>query len=160
MLSYGCRPFPFVVPTMRLLIALFCALTFVACGSDSDSSPTGPSTPRAEYSQTDLVVGTGTEATNGRRVTVNYTGWLYNPSGTDSKGAQFDTSLQAGRTPLSWTLGSNEVITGFSRGTQGMRVGGRRRVVIPPELAYGATGNGPIGPNATLVFEIELLSVQ
>jgi FKBP-type peptidyl-prolyl cis-trans isomerase FkpA len=147
---------------MRLLIALFCALTFVACGSDSDSSPTSPSptTPRGEYSQADLVVGTGTEATNGRRVTVNYTGWLYNPSGTDSKGAQFDTSLQAGRTPLSWTLGSNEVITGFSRGTQGMRVGGRRRVVIPPELAYGATGNGPIGPNATHVFEIELLSVQ
>ena len=162
MLSYGCRPFPFVVPTMRLLIALFCALTFVACGSDSDSSPTSPSpaTPRGEYSQTDRVVGTGTEATNGRNVTVNYTGWLYNPSATDGKGTQFDSSLSPGRTPFPFTLGGNGVISGFNRGVLGMRVGGRRRLVIPPELAYGAAGNGPIGPNATLVFEIELLSVQ
>ena len=146
---------------MRLLIALFCALTFVACGSDSDSSPTGPSTPRAEYSQTDLVVGTGTEATNGRNVTVNYTGWLYNPSATDGKGTQFDSSLSPGRTPFPFTLGGNGVISGFNRGVLGMRIGGRRRIVLPPELAYGASGSPPaIGPNATLVFEIELLSVQ
>lgn len=146
---------------MRLLIALFCALTFVACGSDSDSSPTGPSTPRAEYSQTDLVVGTGTEATNGRSVTVNYTGWLYNPSATDGKGTQFDSSLSPGRTPFPFTLGGNGVISGFNRGVLGMRIGGRRRIVLPPELAYGASGNPPaIGSNATLVFEIELLSVQ
>ena len=146
---------------MRLLIALFCALTFVACGSDSDSSPTGPSTPRAEYSQTDLVVGTGSEATNGRNVTVNYTGWLYNPSATDGKGTQFDSSLSPGRTPFPFTLGGNGVISGFNRGVLGMRIGGRRRIVLPPELAYGASGSPPaIGPNATLVFEIELLSVQ
>ena len=155
------RPFPFVMSTMRLLIALICAVTVASCGSDSDSSPTGPSTPRGEYTETDLVVGTGTEATTGRRVTVNYTGWFYNPSGTDNKGSQFDTSLQPGRTPLSWTLGSTEVITGFSRGTQGMRIGGRRRFVLPPELAYGAGGSPPvIGPNASLVFEVELLNVQ
>jgi FKBP-type peptidyl-prolyl cis-trans isomerase FkpA len=144
----------------RVLVVLVLALTVAACGGDDDSTPTGPSTPRGEYSQTDLVVGTGTEATNGRLVSVNYTGWLYNPTGADGKGTQFDSSLLPGRTPLSWTLGSNQVISGFNRGTLGMRVGGRRRVVIPPELAYGASGNGPIGPNATLVFEIELLNVQ
>jgi FKBP-type peptidyl-prolyl cis-trans isomerase FkpA len=145
---------------MRLLIALVCALTLTACGG-SDDSPTAPSTPRAEYSQTDLVVGTGTEATNGRNVTVNYTGWLYNPSGTDGKGTQFDSSLSPGRSPFPFVLGGNGVISGFNRGILGMRVGGRRRFVLPPELAYGATGSPPaIGPNATLVFEVELLNVQ
>jgi FKBP-type peptidyl-prolyl cis-trans isomerase FkpA len=144
---------------MRIITALLCLVTLAACGGSNDS-PTAPSTPRGEYSQVDLVVGTGAEAATGRTVTVNYTGWLYNPSGTDNKGTQFDTSLAPGRTPLSFVIGSNQVIAGFSRGTQGMRVGGRRRVIVPPELAYGATGNGPIGPNATLVFEIELLNVQ
>ena len=89
---------------------------------------------------------------------MNYTGWLYNPSGTDGKGQQFDTS--AGRGLLTFVVGSNQVIPGFSQGVQGMRVGGFRRVVLPPSLAYGATGNGPIPPNATLVFEIELVGVQ
>lgn len=103
-------------------------------------------------------MGTGTEATTGRTVAVNYTGWLYNPAGTDGKGQQFDTS--AGRGVLTFVLGSNQVISGFSQGTQGMRVGGLRRVVLPPSLAYGSAGNGPIPPNATLVFEIELVAVQ
>jgi FKBP-type peptidyl-prolyl cis-trans isomerase len=145
---------------MRLLIALVCALTFVACGSDSDSSPTSPSpaTPRGEYSQTDLVVGTGTEATNGRTASVFYTLWYYNPNGTDGKGQQLQSNV--GSTPFSFSVGGNGVIQGWNRGVPGMRVGGRRRLVLPPELAYGAAGNQSIGPNATLVFEIELLNVQ
>ena len=143
---------------MRLLIALFCALTVVACGGSDNSTPTSPSTPRADYSQTDLVVGTGAEAQVGRNATVNYTGWLYNPSGTDGKGTQFDSST--GRGPFTFLVGARQVIGGWDRGVPGMRVGGRRRLVIPPELAYGATGQGPIGPNATLVFDIELVSVQ
>ena len=143
---------------MRSLIALFCALTVVACGGSDNSNPTGPSTPRAEYSQTDLVVGTGTEATNGRNASVYYTLWSYNPAGTDGKGQQLQTNV--GGTPFPFVVGSNGVIQGWNRGVPGMRVGGRRRLVIPPELAYGSTGSGPIGPNATLVFEIELLGVQ
>jgi len=145
---------------MRVLVVLVSALAVAACGGDDDSTPTGPSTPRGEYSQTDLVVGTGTEATNGRLITVNYTGWLYNPNAVDSKGTQFDSSLSPGRGPYSFVLGTT-VIAGWNRGVPGMRVGGRRRLVIPPELAYGAGGSPPtIGPNATLVFDIELLNVQ
>ena len=147
--------------TRRLFLpSLMTALSFIpaACG---DSSPTQPSqqTPRAEYSQTDLRVGTGTEATNGRTMTVNYTGWLYNPSGPDGKGSQFDTS--SGRGPFSFVLGGNGIISGWNRGVLGMRVGGQRRFVLPPELAYGPAGSPPvIPPNATLVFEVELVNVQ
>ena len=141
------------------VVILMAGFAASACGGDSSSStPTSPSQPSAPYSQTDIRVGTGTEATTGRNVAVNYTGWLYNPSGTDGKGQQFDTS--AGRAPLTFVVGSNQVIPGFSQGVQGMRVGGFRRVVLPPSLAYGATGNGPIPPNATLVFDIELVAVQ
>jgi FKBP-type peptidyl-prolyl cis-trans isomerase FkpA len=143
---------------MRILAVLFCALSLAACGNKS--TPTSPSTPSAPYSQTDLRVGTGTEATTGGSVSVNYTGWLYDPSGVDGKGRQFDTS--SGRGPFSFILGGSGVISGWNRGVTGMRVGGLRRIVLPPELAYGSTGagNGAIPPNATLVFDIELLSVQ
>ena len=143
---------------MRHLILLSLLVATAACGGN-DSTPTSPSQqPSAPYSQTDLRAGTGTEATTGRRVTVNYTGWLYNPAGTDGKGSQFDTS--AGRGPFSFNLGRGEVIGGWDRGVAGMRVGGLRRLVIPPELAYGAAGRSPIPPNATLVFDVELIEVQ
>jgi FKBP-type peptidyl-prolyl cis-trans isomerase FkpA len=143
------------------VLILAAALAASACGGDSSSSstPTSPTAqPSAPYSQTDLRVGTGTEVTSGRSVAVNYTGWLYNPSGTDGKGQQFDSN--AGRAPFTFVVGSNQVIPGFSQGVTGMRVGGLRRVVLPPALAYGSTGNGPIPPNATLVFEIEVVAVQ
>jgi FKBP-type peptidyl-prolyl cis-trans isomerase FkpA len=120
-------------------------------------SPTSPSN-FAAFSQTDLRVGTGGDAVNGRILTVHYTGWFYNDTATDKKGPQFETS--AGGTPFSFTLGAGEVIAGWDRGAAGMRVGGMRRLIIPPSLAYGAVRNGPIPPNATLVFELELLDVQ
>jgi FKBP-type peptidyl-prolyl cis-trans isomerase FkpA len=143
--------------TRRLFVpSLITALSFITAAC-SDSTPTQP-TPRAEYSVTDLRVGSGAEATAGKRLTVNYTGWMYNPSGTDGKGQQFDTSV--GRGAYSFTLGAGQVISGWDRGVAGMRVGGQRRLVVPPELAYGASGNGPIPPNATLVFDIELLDAQ
>lgn len=142
---------------MRTLVVLSVLVATAACGG-SGSSPTSPSQPSAPYSQTDLRVGTGAEATAGRTLTVNYTGWLYSPSGTDGKGAQFDSS--AGRGPFSFVLGRGQVIAGWDQGVAGMRVGGLRRLVLPPNLAYGASGNGPIPPNATLVFDIELLNVQ
>lgn len=127
-----------------------------ACGKDS---PTAPSTSAGvPFSSTDLRVGTGAEAANGRRVTVNYTGWLYVAGAVDNKGTQFDTSN--GRGAFSFLLGGGGVIAGWERGVVGMRVGGQRRLIIPPELGYGAAGSGPIPGNATLVFDIELLSVQ
>jgi FKBP-type peptidyl-prolyl cis-trans isomerase FkpA len=94
----------------------------------------------------------------GRQLTVNYTGWFYGESRPEKKGPVFDTSV--GATPFTFTLGVGQVIAGWDRGVQGMRIGGVRRLVVPPTLAYGVFRNGPIPPNATLVFEIELLDVQ
>src|SRR5688500_12374130 len=145
---------------MSRLVALVCSVCFVVAGCGGNDSPSGPSSqPRAEFSQTDLVVGTGTVATTGRFLTVNYTGWLYDPAAAEQKGRQFDSSLSPGRTPFQFNLGGN-VIAGWNQGVVGMRVGGRRRLVIPPELAYGAQGTPPaIPPNATLVFDIKLLAM-
>jgi len=103
-------------------------------------------------------VGTGADAVTGKSLTVNYTGWLYNTNRTDNKGAIFDTSV--GADPFTFLLGVGGVIQGWDQGLTGMRVGGVRRLVIPPSLAYGAARNGVIPPNATLLFEVELLEVE
>ncbi len=133
-------------------------LLATACGGSS--SPTAPSA-NVPFSQTDLRVGTGVDAANGRIITVNYTGWLYDPAAPGNKGTQFDSSLTPGRTPFVFVLGSGSVITGWDRGVVGMRVGGQRRLILPPDLAYGSRGSGTVIPgNATLLFEIELLAVQ
>jgi FKBP-type peptidyl-prolyl cis-trans isomerase FkpA len=131
----------------------------IGCGGDSPSSPSTQQ-PRAEYSQTDVRVGTGTVSTSGRPVVVNYTGWLYDPNAAEQKGRKFDSSLDPGRTAFSFTPGNDNVIQGWHRGVPGMRVGGLRRLVIPPELAYGQQGRDSIPGNATLVFDIELLAVN
>ncbi len=138
---------------LRLFALAALAVALTACGDDS---PTAPSS--GVFTQTDLVVGTGAEATNGRDLTVHYTGWLWDPSKTDAKGLQFETSRTGD--PLVFTLGAGQLIEGFDRGLVGMRVGGLRRLIIPPSMAYGTTRNGPIPPNATLVFEVELLEVE
>ena len=133
------------------LLMLALLLPVAACGG---STPTTPATTSSgPYSQTDLVVGTGTEAVATSRVTVSYTGWLYDTSKTEGKGLQFDTSPNA-------TFLLTSVIAGWQRGVVGMKVNGQRRLVIPPDLAYGSSGSGPIPPNATLVFDIGLLGVQ
>ena len=133
------------------------ALTVSACGGDDN--PTAPSPGSIPFSTTDIRVGTGAEATAGRAVLVNYTGWLYSTAAADNKGTKFDSSLDPGRTPLPFTVGAG-VIAGFSQGVTGMRVGGQRRVVIPPNLGYGGQANGQIPANSTLIFELELLAVQ
>ena len=112
----------------------------------------------APFSQTDTVIGTGAQATSGSTVTVDYTGWLYDPTKSDKKGLQFDTSV--GKTPFQFTLGAGQVIEGWEKGVPGMNVGGTRRLIIPPSLAYGDTRSGIIPPNATLVFDITLLNVS
>jgi peptidylprolyl isomerase len=107
----------------------------------------------------ELEAGTGATASTFDIVTVSYTGWIYDPSKADNKGKVFDSS--ASSTPLTFQIGANEVIPGFDQGVTGMKVGGLRRVTIPPDQAYGAAGAGTaIPPNATLVFEIRLITVS
>jgi FKBP-type peptidyl-prolyl cis-trans isomerase FkpA len=132
------------------------ALTLAAAGC-ADETPTAPS-HYAPYSQTDIVVGAGAEAVTGSVISVNYTGWLYHQSEAGQKGAVFDSSL--GRPPFQFRLGSGGVIAGWDHGIPGMKVGGTRRLVIPPSLAYGPARSGAIPPNATLLFEVALLEVQ
>ena len=149
---------------MKLSLAVLCALLVSACSSsNSPTAPSGqPPAGSVPFSSTDLVVGTGAEATTGKNVTVNYTGWLYNTLGTDNKGTLFDSSLRVGGTPLGpFAVGTPNLIPGFSQCVLGMKVGGSRRCNIPPSLAYGSQGNGQtIPPNATLIFELQLLTVQ
>jgi FKBP-type peptidyl-prolyl cis-trans isomerase FkpA len=119
-----------------------------------------PSPEHPTFSQTDLEIGTGAAAASGRRLTVNYTGWLYDPAEPEQKGRQFDSSV--GGQPFEFVLGARRVIRGWDQGFDGMKVGGKRRLVIPPELGYGERGfgNGIIPPNAALVFEMELIDVR
>ena len=112
----------------------------------------------APFSQTDVRAGAGAAAANGNVLVVNYTGWFYEVSKPQQKGLQFDTSAERGA--LEFTLGVGDVIAGWDLGLLGMRQGGLRRLVIPPSLAYGAVRNGPIPPNATLVFDVELVEVR
>jgi FKBP-type peptidyl-prolyl cis-trans isomerase FkpA len=119
-------------------------------------SPTSPSN-FAAFTQTDVAVGTGGDAVNGKLLSVHYTGWFYSQQATDKKGVQFESSTSS--EPFVFMLGAGEVIEGWDRGVLGMRVGGTRRLIIPPSLAYGSTRNGPIPANATLVFEIQLLEI-
>jgi FKBP-type peptidyl-prolyl cis-trans isomerase len=106
---------------------------------------------------TDTKTGDGATATSGNKVSVHYTGWLYN---NGAKGAKFDSSVDRGQ-PFQFTLGAHQVIAGWDEGVAGMKVGGKRTLIIPPELGYGARGaGGVIPPNATLMFDVELLGVQ
>ena len=145
------------VRTFVLAVAVVAAALSVAgCGS---SSPTAASNVNVAFSQTDLSVGSGADALRGKTVTVQYTGWLYDSGKADNKGSQFDTSV--GRGPFTFTLGAGQVISGWDQGVVGMKVGGKRRLVIPPEMGYGARGaGGVIPPGATLVFDVELVEIR
>jgi FKBP-type peptidyl-prolyl cis-trans isomerase FkpA len=107
----------------------------------------------------DIIHGTGETAAAGHHVTVHYTGWLHDPDALNFRGEKFDSSKDRGD-PFDFDLGDGMVIRGWDEGVQGMKVGGIRVLTIPPELGYGARGaGGVIPPNATLVFEVELLGV-
>ena len=140
----------------KVLVAVLIAAAAGAAAACSDS-PVAP-VNLARFSQTDLVVGTGAEAVAGKTISVHYTGWLYNEQRPDSKGAQFDSS--EGLDPLTFVLGVGNVITGWDEGLVGMKLGGTRRLIIPPSKGYGGTRRGPIPANATLVFDVKLIGVQ
>ena len=142
----------------RLAGVLAAMLLVVSCGGGHEDDALSK-TALTKLETTDMKVGTGAEARQGRRVSVHYTGWLYHPTKPDHKGRQFDSSRDRGQ-PYDLTLGQGEVIPGWDQGLLGMKVGGARRLVIPPALAYGSSGQGEIPPSATLVFDVELMGVQ
>lgn len=140
----------------RILTIWPLVVTILAAGCGG-STETGTVT---ELIREDARVGVGAEAQPGRRVVVHYTGWLYEESRPDRKGAKFDSSRDRNE-PFSFSLGAGEVIRGWDEGVAGMRVGGQRTLTIPPNLGYGARGaGGVIPPNATLLFEVELLEIR
>jgi FKBP-type peptidyl-prolyl cis-trans isomerase FkpA len=138
------------------LLGLTIALGATACKrAEAPQASSGPAVP---FQKIDTVTGAGKEATAGSTAVVNYTGWLYDPAAPSQRGAEFDSSK--GRSPFSFKLGDGQVIKGWDDGVQGMKVGGKRTLIVPPAMGYGASGTGPIPPNATLTFEVELLDVR
>lgn len=108
----------------------------------------------------ELTEGTGTEARPGNTVVVHYTGWLYDPQAEEGKGKKFDSSVDRG-SPFDFPLGAGRVIRGWDAGVAGMKAGGKRRLIIPPDMGYGQRGAGRvIPPGATLLFDVELLDVR
>jgi len=138
--------------TTRVIILSILILGLLAAPGFSQDKTV---TTRSGLKYTDLQVGTGEEAKKGMTVLVNYTGWLYQ---NGKRGAQFDSSV--GRKPFPFRIGNGDVIKGWDEGVAGMKVGGKRELIIPGNLAYGSQGYpGVIPPNATLDFEVELVSI-
>lgn len=142
---------------------LLAAVLAGGCQRDAGYSPEDESNARTtltELQKIELKAGTGAEAISGQTVTVHYTGWLYNPVNPENKGKKFDSSRDR-NDPFAFTLGARQVIAGWDQGVAGMKVGEQRRLVIPPDMGYGARGaGGVIPPNATLVFDVELLDTK
>jgi len=159
---------------LRRSASVIAVLAVLALGASTipsvEAQSTAPTTPAQGVSKLDAMPkdlqkidvkqGTGAEATAGKIAVVHYTGWLYDPAKPDGKGAKFDSSRDAGK-PFEFPLGGGRVIKGWDQGVVGMKVGGQRTLIIPPDMGYGARGaGGVIPPNATLIFDVELLDVK
>lgn len=140
----------------QILATLACALSLTACGGSDDAPVTTPAAPTV--TKVDLAVGTGIEAIAGDTLTVAYTGWLYDETKPENKGTQFDQAVAT--TPFTFQLGKGIVIPGWDQGVVGMRVGGKRRLIIPAALGYGSVARDKIPANSTLMFEIEVLTIK
>ena len=153
---------------INIVLASACVLTLNACKAESPAVSSTSSTQEksamtssiTSLQKNDTVVGTGREAEPGFNVTVHYTGWLYDEKAVDHKGKKFDSSLDR-KEPFKFDLGVGQVIQGWDEGFAGMKIGGKRTLVIPSEMGYGVRGaGGAIPPNATLIFDVELLDVK
>jgi FKBP-type peptidyl-prolyl cis-trans isomerase FkpA len=146
-------------------VTVVTALFVAGCSKEPPppaAAPTmGATAPITQLQKTDVIKGTGEGISAGQQAVVHYTGWVYDPSAPDHKGKQFDSSRKRGR-PFRFVIGAGRVIKGWDEGVQGMQPGGQRQLVIPSDLAYGPTGagDGAIPPNATLLFEVELLAIE
>ncbi len=159
---------------IKHLIPLTLALSFstliVACSDTSTVSTvestakvaktTSTSNTSIAFTKTDVKVGDGAEAKTGKKVSVHYTGWLYEPTAADTHGKKFDSSRDRGKAFV-FPLGAGRVIKGWDQGVVGMKVGGQRTLIIPADMAYGLRGaGGAIPPNATLIFDVELMGIN
>ena len=166
--------------SLNILLLSVCTIALYACKAESPATTTNAtastSTSTAtntttkektamtagaiEFQKNDTLVGNGREAEPGFNVTVHYTGWLYDAKESGYKGKKFDSSLDR-KEPFKFDLGAGQVIQGWDEGFAGMKIGGKRTLIIPAEMGYGARGaGGVIPPNATLIFEVELLDVK
>ena len=144
--------------------ALLSTTTGAALAQTPSMSPASPLSKTdamvTELKKIDVKQGTGAEAVSGKPVIVHYTGWLYDPSKPDQKGAKFDSSRDR-QVPFGFIIGAGRVIKGWDDGVAGMKVGGQRTLIIPASMAYGERGaGGVIPPNATLIFDVELVEVK
>lgn len=156
---------------LGLAVALALATTFGVASAQTPSAGSAPAGAApslsskigakvTELKKIDVTTGSGAEAVAGKTVVVHYTGWLYDPSAADGHGAKFDSSVDR-KQPFGFPLGGGRVIKGWDDGVAGMKVGGKRTLVIPPAMAYGERGaGGVIPPNATLLFDVELIEVK
>ena len=165
---------PHTTTTSMLLVSSLLLALCAGCKAESSANSTTEKTNSTqatkestamttnitELVKKDTLIGTGREAEAGLNVTVHYTGWLYDPSKEDGKGKKFDSSVDRGD-PFNFSLGAGQVIQGWDQGFAGMKIGGKRTLIIPAEIGYGARGaGGVIPPNATLLFDVELLGVK
>jgi FKBP-type peptidyl-prolyl cis-trans isomerase FkpA len=152
---------------INILLACACAFALGACKAQTSTSTQEKSAMTSstnfnitELQKIDTQVGTGREAEPGFNISVHYTGWLYDEKAAEKKGKKFDSSLDR-KQPFDFALGAGQVIQGWDEGFAGMKIGGKRTLIIPPEMGYGARGaGGVIPPNATLIFDVELLDVK
>ena len=143
-----------------LIVVVVYTTSMVTSREKAAAQQTTTNPPSEGLKMTEVKQGSGAEAVAGKTVVVHYTGWLYDESKPDHKGAKFDSSRDRGD-PFDFPLGAGRVIKGWDQGVAGMKVGGQRTLVIPPEMGYGARGaGGVIPPNATLLFDVELLDVK
>ena len=154
--------------SLNILLASAFALSLNACQAESTNKSPQEETAMTTSTQVnitqlqkiDTLPGTGREAEPGFNVSVHYTGWLYDAAAEGFKGKKFDSSVDR-KQPFDFALGAGQVIQGWDEGFAGMKIGGKRTLIIPPEMGYGARGaGGVIPPNATLIFDVELLDVK
>lgn len=152
---------------IALTASILVSLLLSACGgnANTEAKSVEVATPKTmaaapSFQKIDTTVGEGATAAEGQTVSVHYTGWLYDADAADNRGTKFDSSVDRGR-PFEFPLGAGRVIKGWDEGVAGMQVSGKRTLIIPAEMGYGARGAGDlIPPNATLLFDVELLGVK
>ncbi len=148
----------------RIAVMVGVMLFAIAACTPPTTPPATPPEPKSDIQQkfamADVSVGSGNAIVAGATAVVHYTGWLFDAAAADHQGKKFDSSRDLG-TPFRFPVGTGAVIKGWDEGVVGMKVGGQRRLTIPPDRGYGASGSGDvIPPNATLLFDVELLAIE